>query len=93
MAEADLGKVVRAIFSVPGKQSDVIAFFVREDPVAVVFLLVDPSKLVERFGNESRKHGLDAEWDPVGQPFHVLAFHSTSLVQVNQHNSILLVKS
>jgi len=63
----NLRKTVRAIFFIPRQQSHPILFFVGKDPIAVVFLLVDPSGPVEWFGNERGKHGLNTKWDAILQ--------------------------
>ena len=61
----NLRKAVRMILAVAREESDARAFFVGENPVAVVLLLVYPPWLLEWLGDERGQHGLGAKRDAV----------------------------
>src|SRR5262249_54021205 len=69
----DTRKPVGAILLVSREQANVLAFFVCQDPVAIVLLLVHPARLVKGFGDERGQHRLDPERYSVLQS-HRLAF-------------------
>ena len=52
----DSRKRVRPVLVVAGHEAHAGAFLVREDAVAVVLLLVDPTRAIERLADEGREH-------------------------------------
>ena len=58
-------KTAGIVLAVAREEYDPRAFFVGENPIAVVFLFVHPASLVERLGDERGEHGLYAKWDTV----------------------------
>ena len=57
------GKCSGAIVLISREQGYLRAFLIREDSVAVVFFLIDPTGSIERFWHQGREHGIYAEGD------------------------------
>ncbi len=54
-----------AIFVIPRKKGDSVAFLVSKNPISVVLLLIYPRGLIKRFRNECRKHRVYAKRNSV----------------------------
>src|SRR5439155_15853168 len=57
----DVGEAAGAVLGVSREEGYLPAFFVREDPITVVLLLIDPAGMVKRLRDQRRQHRLDAK--------------------------------